>query len=78
MPSFRRAHDDAAARQALADIVVGVADQVERDAMGEERTEGLAGRARELDRDGVVRQALVAVRLATSPDSMAPADGRRS
>jgi hypothetical protein len=27
-----RAHDDAPARQALADVVVGIADQVERDA----------------------------------------------
>jgi hypothetical protein len=47
---FRRPDDDAVRRQALADIVVGVADQVEGDAMGEECAEGLAGGARELDR----------------------------
>ena len=35
----RLADDHAAARQALADIVVGVADQVERHAAREERAE---------------------------------------
>ena len=59
----RRADDDAAARQALADIVVAVADQVEGDAARQEGAEGLAGRAGQLDRDRVVLQALVAEAL---------------
>ena len=43
---FRRlAHDDAAARQALADIVVGVAGQLQRDAARQEGAEALAGGA---------------------------------
>jgi hypothetical protein len=44
------------------------------DALGDERTEALAGGAAQSDRDGVVRQAGMAVTLATSPDSMAPVD----
>ena len=59
----RRAHHDAAAGKALADIVVGVAVELEGDAAGEERAEALAGRAGELRHDGVVRQAVVAVAL---------------
>ena len=42
----RLAHDHAAAGQALADIVVGVADQFERDAAREERAEAAARRCR--------------------------------
>ena len=42
----RRAHDDAAAALALADVVLGLADELERDAVGEERTEALPGRCR--------------------------------
>ena len=60
---LRRADDDAAARKALADIVVAVADQLEGDAARQEGAEGLAGGAGQLHRDGVVRQALVAVAL---------------
>ena len=59
----RRTHDDASAREALADIVVGVALELERDAAGEERAEALAGGAFELRHDGIVRQAVMAVTL---------------
>jgi hypothetical protein len=38
-------HDDAPARQALAGVVVGVADQVQRDALGQEGAEALAAGA---------------------------------
>ena len=45
-PAPRRlAHHDAAAGQALADIVVGVADQFQADAAGQEGAEALARRA---------------------------------
>ena len=54
------AHDHASARQALARVVVGVAHQVERHAVRQERAKALAGGAVELDVDGVVRQAGVA------------------
>src|SRR5690606_32129706 len=48
-PGFlRRADDDAPAGEALADIVVGLADQLERDPAREERGEPLACRARPL------------------------------
>src|SRR5690606_38604468 len=57
----RGLHADAAARQALADIVVRLADEVERDAARKERTEALPRAAGKLDVDGVVRQARVAV-----------------
>ena len=61
-------------RQALADIVVAVADQLERDAARQEGAEGLAGGAGQLHRDRVVAAGpLCLKRLATSPDSMAPA-----
>src|SRR5205814_6864211 len=53
-----RADGDAAARQALAGVVVGVADQVEGDALREERAEALATGAFELDEDRLVRQSL--------------------
>src|SRR5690606_28294142 len=56
-----RAHDDAAARQALADVVVAFAYQVQCDAVRQEGAEALAGRAVALDVDGVVGQAFVAV-----------------
>ena len=61
------ADDDAAARQALADIVVGVADQVERDAAGEEGAEALAGRAGEAEVDAVLGQPAWPWRRAISP-----------
>ena len=53
----RRAHDEAAAGQALADVVVGVAVEAQRDAAGHEGAEALAGRAGEGDVDRVVGQA---------------------
>ena len=59
----RRADDDAAARKALADIVVGIAGQIERDAVREERTERLARNARKRDVDRARWQAAVAVAL---------------
>ncbi len=55
-----------AARQALAGVVVGIADQVDRDAGGEEGAEALPAGAFHLDEDGVVGQAL---RMA--PDQLA-------
>jgi hypothetical protein len=52
------AHHHAAAREALAGVVVGVADQVQRDAACQEGAERLAARAFELDADRIVGQAL--------------------
>ena len=40
----RRVDDQAASRQALADVVVGVAFQFQRDAAGQKRAEALTGR----------------------------------
>ena len=57
----RLAHDDPAARQAFSDVVVGVADQFQADATGQESSEALAGRAGEPDADGLVGQSLVAI-----------------
>ena len=56
-----RPDDDAATRKALADIVVGVADQLEGDTGRQERADRLARGAGERDVDGVVGQALRAV-----------------
>ena len=53
--------EDAAAGEALADVVVGVALELERHAVGEERAEALAGGAGELEADGVVGQTVAAV-----------------
>ena len=58
-----RIHDDASARQALADVVVGRALKLEGDAAGEEGAEALARDALERDVDRVLRQAFVAVPL---------------
>ncbi len=64
MPEFaRRLDDDAAARQALADIVVAFAFEVEGDAACQPRAERLARGALQADLDGVVRQAGMAVDL---------------
>jgi hypothetical protein len=64
MPEFaRRLDDDAAAGQALADIVVGFAFELEGDAAREPGAEALAGGALEADVDGVVGQAGMAVAL---------------
>ena len=41
----RRLHDDPPAGEALAQVVVGVADQPQRHAGGQERPEALPGRA---------------------------------
>ena len=60
---FRRTNDDAAAAKALADIVVAVADQFERNAARQERPEGLPGRSGELDGDRILFQALMPVTL---------------
>ena len=57
----RRPDDDAATRQALADVVVRVALEPQRDAGREERAERLPGRADEREVDGAVGQALAAV-----------------
>jgi hypothetical protein len=51
----RRLDDEDAARQALADIVVAFAFELEGDALGEPRAERLAGGALQADMDGVVR-----------------------
>ena len=59
----RRAHDDPAAGEALADVVVGVAVEAQRDAPRHEGAEALAGRPGEGDLDGVVGQAGAAVAL---------------
>ena len=67
----RRIDDDAAARQALADIVVGLAVEIERHAVGEPGAEALAGRAVEPDLDRVVGQA----RMAVAPRDLARQHG---
>ena len=59
----RRIDDQPAARETLADIVVGLAFELQRHALGHEGPEALAGRAGELHVDRVVRQAGVAVAL---------------
>ena len=52
------AYDDPAARESLADVVVGVALEPQRDAARQERAERLAGRADEGEVDRAVGQAL--------------------
>ena len=52
----RRIDDDAAARQAFADVVVGVAFERERDALGEKCPEALSGGTMKSEPDGVVGQ----------------------
>ena len=54
----RRAYDEPSTGQALAEVVVGVAVQAQRDAARDERTERLAGRPGEQHLDRVVGQAL--------------------
>src|SRR5699024_385967 len=58
-----RPYDDPPAREALADVVVGVALETERDATGQERPEGLARRSEEGQVDRAVGQALAPVAL---------------
>src|SRR5262249_7662763 len=55
--------DDAAAGETLADIVVGVALELESHAVRQPGAEALASGAGQLHVDGVVRQALVAIAL---------------
>src|SRR5262249_28959391 len=55
--SGRGTHDDPAAGEALADVVVGVALELERDSRRQERAEALACRALEAYADAVVRKA---------------------
>src|SRR3984957_8328085 len=57
----RRIDHDASAREALADIVVGFAFELERHAMGEARAGALPGGALELDVDRLVAKPVVAV-----------------
>ena len=52
----RGADDDDPARQALADIVVGVAEHLQRDALAQERAQGLPRRTAQPDGDVPVRQ----------------------
>src|SRR5437867_740904 len=59
----RRANDEAAAREALADIVVGVAFELEGYAAREPGAEALSGRTGQTDMDGVVGQPFVAIAL---------------
>ena len=59
----RRKDDEFAAGQALADIIVGVTFQTQRDTTRNKCRETLAGRAIEIDFDGVVRQTLTAMAL---------------
>src|SRR5690606_19031613 len=56
-----RPHDQPAAREPLADVVVRLSHEVERHAAGRECAEALARRPVELDVDGVRRQAGMAV-----------------
>ena len=51
-----RIGDDASAGESLAQIVVGIAFEFERDAVGNECAKALAGRAAELEVDGAVGQ----------------------
>ena len=54
----RGLHDDPPAGEPLAQVVVGVAHQPQRDAAGEKRAEALAGRAAEGEFDRAVGQAV--------------------
>ena len=53
-----RVHDQPAAGQALAEVVVGVADEAHLDALRHERPEALSGRTRQRDVDRVVRESV--------------------
>ena len=59
----RRLHDDPAARKPLAQVIVGVAHELQRDAVGEKGPEALPRRAVEGDFDGSLGQALAAPAL---------------
>ena len=49
-----RTHDHAAAREALACVVVGIANQIQGDALGEKCAKRLAARAFELNTNRVI------------------------
>src|SRR5882672_6051563 len=68
----RRLHRNAPAGQALAAVVVGVPDVIERYALGEESAEALPGGTCEADMDGVVRQPGMAVTLSNMPRQHRP------
>src|SRR5262249_53183140 len=53
---FGRVDDDLAARQTLADVIVGVAFEHHRHAVRHKRREALAGGALEVELDGVIGQ----------------------
>ncbi len=57
--AFRLANDHAPARKTLADIIVGVAFQVQRDAARQEAAKALSRRSGHRDMDRVFRQACV-------------------
>ena len=57
----RRGDDQLAAGESLADVVVGVAPDAERDAPGQEGPEALAGAAGELEVDRVLAEPVLAV-----------------
>jgi len=59
----RRLHDDPPARKALADIVVGISDKVQRNARNQECTEALACGTAEVNVQRTVRQALRAAKV---------------
>ena len=52
--TLRGPHDEPPARQALAEVVIGVAVEAHRDSVGHEGAEALARRPGEGQRDGVV------------------------
>ena len=58
----RRTDDDAAVGHALADVIVGFAFEFQLQAAGEERAEALPGAAVEMQGDGRIAHAVVAVR----------------
>ena len=60
---LHRTHDEAAAGKTFANIIVGFADEIEGDAMGEPGAEALAGRTAQAHPDGVLRQAGMGVTL---------------
>ncbi len=65
-----RIHDDLPAGEALAEIVVGVTLQFQRQPLGDEGAEGLAAAAVALDRVGVITQA-----VAVEPGDLTAEDG---
>src|SRR5262249_34885923 len=54
---FGLAHDDASAREALSDIIIGIADELEGEAARHESAKTLPGRAFEMHGNGRFRQA---------------------